>query len=203
MYLPKHFEVEDERTLWAFMRAHPFALLVTAPGGAPFATPLPLTVDEAGRALTGHVARANPQWRHLEADGCQALVVFSAEHALVSSRLYERGPQVPTWNYATVHAHARARLLSDDETAAQLGALMADFGHADDLRALPEDDLAGMRRGVVGFELAVTRLEGKFKLSQNKSPADRRRVAEALERGDALERGVAARMRALEPGGEP
>ncbi len=177
------------------MREFSFALLVTAPDGVPFASHLPFTVLEDARRLTTHVARGNAQWQHWDASR-EVLVVFQGEHALVSSRWYETAPNVPTWNYATVHAYATPRVMTDDELHAQLEALMTQHGHAQDMTELPMDYLERMRRGIVGVNLQVTRLEGKLKLSQNRSATDQARVAAKLETGIEGAQAIAARMRA-------
>jgi transcriptional regulator len=197
MYIPKHFAVTEEAPLWELMRQFNFALLISAPDGLPFASSLPFTPLESERKLTAHLARANPQWQHLE-HAKEVLVVFQAEHALVSSRWYESAPNVPTWNYATVHVYGQARLLDQAQTRAQLEALMMQHGHAPDMATLPEHYLEGMQKGIVGFELTNLRLEGKFKLSQNKNQTDQHNVIAALEQQGELERGVAARMRDVE-----
>jgi transcriptional regulator len=196
MYIPKLNEVTDDPTLWALMRKFNFALLISNDGtGVPFATPVPFTMDEGRRVLRTHIARANPQWKHLEPER-EVLVVFQAEHALISPRWYESSPQVPTWNYATVHAYGRPRILDAAELRAQLGALMDHHAHTDDMHDLPEEFVDRLQNGIVGIEVTVTRLEGKFKLSQNKSERDQRNVIEHLEAQGKLEQGMAARMKA-------
>lgn len=193
MYIPKHFVVTESAPLWELMRQFNFALLVTAPDGVPFASSIPFTLLEPENKLTAHLAKANPQWQHFES-AKEVLVVFQAEHALVSSRWYESAPNVPTWNYATVHAYGKVRLLSETQTRAQLEALMAQHGHAPDMAELGEKYLEGMQKGIVGFEVFDLRLEGKFKLSQNKTLQDQQNVVAELEQQGELERGVAARM---------
>ena len=196
MYIPKLNEVTDEPTLWALMREFNFALLISSDAaGVPFATPVPFTMDESKRVLRTHIAKANPQWKHLEPDR-DVLVVFQAEHALISPRWYESSPQVPTWNYATVHAYGRPRILEFAELRAQLGALMDHHAHTDHMRDLPEEFVDRLQNGIVGIEVAVMKLEGKFKLSQNKSEQDQRNVIQHLDQQGELERGVAARMQA-------
>ena len=194
MYIPAYSSMTDSDA-WALMRDHAFALLVTAPDGVPFATSVPFTVLEESGTLLTHVSIANPQWRHLQAD-LEVLIIFQAEHAFVSSRWYESAPQVPTWNYATVHAYAKPRILEPGELHAQLEGLMAAHGHAADMTALSADYLERMQNGIVGIGLEVTRLEGKQKLSQNRTIADQRGAVAQLEMQGELERGVAARMRA-------
>ncbi len=194
MYIPKFNQVTDEPILWALMREFNFALLISSHNDVPFATPVPFTQDESTRTLRTHVAKANPQWQHLSPDR-DALIVFQAEHALISPRWYEQAKNVPTWNYATVHAYAKPRILEPEELRAQLTALMARHAHTDHMESLPEDYLAGMQNGIVGLEFTDVRLEGKFKLSQNKSVQDQKNVVAELDRQGELERGIAERMR--------
>jgi transcriptional regulator len=198
MYIPKFNEVTEEAPLWDLMREFNFAMLITAPDGIPFATSIPFTPLENTRKLTAHVARANPQWQHLET-AKEVLVVFQAEHALISSRWYEKHPNVPTWNYATVHVYGKPRLLNADETRAQLIALMEQHGHGTDMTSLSEKYKTGMQNELVGFEIDITRLEGKFKLSQNRSKQDQQNVIAKLEQQGELERRIAGRMTELQP----
>ena len=198
MYIPAYSSMTEDDA-WALMREFPFALLVTAPDGVPFATSVPFTVLEESSKLLTHVAIANPQWRHLQPD-LEVLIIFRAEHAFVSSRWYESQPNVPTWNYAIVHAYAKPRILEPEELHAQLEGLMHSYGHAADMTALPADYVDRMQKGIVGIGLDVTRLEGKQKLSQNRTAADQHGVVAQLETQGELEQAVAARMRAnLEP----
>jgi transcriptional regulator len=192
MYIPKHNAVTEETQLWELMRQFNFALLITAPEGVPFATSIPFTPLEETRTLSAHVARANPQWQHLE-NAKEVLVVFQAEHALISNRWYEK-TDVPTWNYATVHAYGTARILNETETRTQLEALMQHHGHETEMSKYSPKYLEGLQKALVGFEIAITRLEGKFKLSQNRSEQDQKNVIAQLEQQGELERGIATRM---------
>ena len=208
MYVPKHFEVTDTAWCHALMRAQSFALMITADDtGAPFATHLPILVDERRGplgTLRGHVARANPHWRHLAA-GRPTLVVFSGPHAYVSPSWYATHPAVPTWNYVAVHASGTGALVEDAE---QVRTLLADLVHvyespgpeAWSFEALPADYVAGMQRGIVAFEIPIARLEGKAKLSQNRDAVDRGRTREALAASDdPVARAVAALMAGTPP----
>jgi transcriptional regulator len=192
MYIPKHNAVSQETQLWELMRQFNFALLITAPDSVPFATSIPFTPLEEQRTLSAHMAKANPQWQHLET-AKEVLVVFQAEHALISSRWYEQ-TDVPTWNYATVHAYGTARILDTTETRAQLEALMQQHGHETEMDKYSPKFLEAMQNALVGFEIKITRLEGKFKLSQNRSAVDQKSVITQLEQQGELEQGIAARM---------
>jgi transcriptional regulator len=149
--------------------------------------------------LLGHVARANAQWQALEGAD-HVLAVFQGPHAYISPSWYEQHPSVPTWNYAAVHASGRARLMDEAELHELLMRLSSTYEagreNAWRMSDLPAAYVDSMLKMIVGFELVVERLEGKFKLSQNR-PAEVARVIAALEREG--ETGVAALMRAAAP----
>jgi transcriptional regulator len=207
MYVPRAFAESDLAELHASMRAHPFATLVSAAGGAPFASHLPLLLDEASGGLgtlLGHVARPNPHAAAFD-DRTPALAIFHGPHAYVSPRWYAGGPNVPTWNYVAVHASGVGALV---EEAERVKALLADLvrvyenagGTAWSFESLPDDYVAGMQRGIVAFEIPIERLEGKAKLSQNRDAVDQGRTREALAAtGDPLARAVAAMMAGAPP----
>ena len=203
LYIPAHFRIEDRAALVDFMRANAFATLVSGAAGAMNVSHIPFVIEaDPGGAvrLLGHVARANPHWRALEA-GDAAAVIFQGPHAYVSPSWYEHHPAVPTWNYAVVHAHGRAHLMDDAGLRALLERLSSDYeaGRPSPwrMRDLAPDYVAAMLRAIVGFTLEVERVEGKFKLSQNRPGADAERVAEALEAEG--EGALAALMRAHPP----
>lgn len=203
MYIPRHNRVEDDGPLFALMERFSFATLVTVHDGAPLATHLPFVLERdrgARGTLHGHMARANEQWRSF-ASGAEALVIFQAEHAYVSPTWYEDQPSVPTWNYMVVHAYGAPRIVEESGQATASLRQLVDkhergFAEPWAMEMLPEAYIAKMIRGIVAFEIPITRLEGKFKLSQNRSVEDRRRVVESLAASDdATERGVADAMR--------
>ncbi len=185
MYIPAAFHVEEREELLAFMRAHNFATLVGMVEGRLFATHLPLTIHDQGSdtpiLLRGHLAKANPQSGALEAG--ELLLLFQGAHAYVSPTNYEAQASVPTWNYTAVHAYGRA--IVQPETASQLVGLHAliethEPSYREQWESLPERYRTGMLGGLVAFEITVTHLEGKYKLSQNRSHADQERVAAHL-----------------------
>lgn len=188
MYVPAHFRVEDRAACHDLIAAHDFGLLVTTGAdGAPFATHLPFLLQrEEGQfgTLYAHMARANPQWRDF--GEAQVLAVFAGPHAYVSPSWYESAPNVPTWNYAAVHAYGRPEILDAAQTTALLVALGAKHEGASGWRveALPEAFRAGLQKGIVAFRVPIARLEGKWKMSQNKSNADRLGAAARLEASD-------------------
>jgi transcriptional regulator len=208
VYVPKHFQITDTPWCHALMRAQSFAAMVTADdAGAPFATHLPILLDDTRGelgTLRGHVARANPHWRYLAA-GRPTLVVFSGAHAYVSPSWYATHPAVPTWNYVAVHATGTGVLVEDAE---RVRALLADLvrvyetpgPEAWSFDALAADYVAGMQKGIVAFEIPIARLEGKAKLSQNRDAVDQGRTREALAASDdPVARAVAALMAGASP----
>jgi transcriptional regulator len=188
MYTPSKFKVEDAGKLAQFMTANSFATVIIEAEGKPFASHLPLLFEpgsaSAGKLL-GHMARANAQWRHFT-DGREVLVIFHGPHAYVSPRWYQTQVEVPTWNYAVVHAYGVPQVMTDDAQFESLLQRTIRFYEGDGPDAwpgqLPSDFTRDLMRAIVGFEIHITRLEGKFKLGQNRSPADRAGVYAALSR---------------------
>lgn len=197
MYVPAYTKHDNEADLLELMRQYPFATLVTAPEGQPFATHLPLLVhkEDDNLVLMSHMARANPQWQHFSTG--EALAIFHGPHALVNSTLYDSRPNVPTWNYAVVHAYGQAKMIEGEREREIAYRLVAE--HTPDMSPIPEDFERRLLAAVVTFELRVTRLESKFKLSQNKNAHDRANVIKALSVSDREhERATAKLMRGLE-----
>jgi transcriptional regulator len=196
VYLPPAFREDEPTKLIAFMRAHPFATLISVIEGAPFATHLPLSLEERGDELviTGHLAKPNVQWRGFDAG--ESLAIFSGPHAYISPSLYEKEESVPTWNYIAVHAYGRPAIFTyaqaPEKMQGMLEAMMQSFepSYLAQWETLTEKYRAGMMQGIVAFEMPVTRLEGKYKLSQNRSATDQASVAEHL--GQATDPEVAA-----------
>ncbi len=167
------------------MKANPFAIVVSSGENSPFATHVPVLVaeTEGGIHLRGHVARANPHWKMLEAER-ETLVIFHGPHAYVSPSLYESRESVPTWNYAAIHAYGRAHIITDPAPLTEiLLATITTFEQAylEQWQNLNKSFRAKMLGQIVGFEIPVDRLESKFKLSQNRPRADQARVIQALE----------------------
>ena len=184
MYIPKHFAEPSAEAIVDNVAAHEFALLVTSDGAGIEATHLPLHFEPGhglqGR-LIGHLARANPQARVL--DGRNVMAVFSGPHGYVSPRWYADAPAVPTWNYVAVHFYGTARTIEDPVRLREILLSLTRRYETDgswSMEKLPPQYLDGMLRCIVGVEIDVTRIDAKFKLSQNRSAEDRRRVVAAL-----------------------
>lgn len=184
MYIPNANRVDEQAELLAFMQAHSFATLVSLVQGELFATHLPLVIVTQGDQILvrGHLAKANPHWQEL-ATQREVLVIFQGPHAYISPSHYEKWESVPTWNYIAVHAYGSARLIQDEAgLLATLSELITatEAAYQQQWDSLPDKFRHGMLNGIVAFEIAVTRLEGKFKLSQNRPAGDHVRVASAL-----------------------
>lgn len=202
MYTPAFNSLENRALLLEGMRAWSFAILFTVDeSGVPIATHLPLVVCDEGThgVLGGHFARANPHWKSLA--GRETLVVFSGPHSYVSPSLYTDRQSVPTWNYIAIHATGTAKLVEDDAGKdALLRNLIAihEPAYAEQWKTLPQSYRASMLKNIVGFRIPITKIEGKFKLSQNRPDADRHNVRAAQEHGSPDERALAEWMSRLQ-----
>ena len=186
MYLPRYYAQEDTAKLFEFMKDNSFGILFSHTGDEPMASHLPFVIDEEGGdqgLILGHMAKANDQWRY--ADGQQVMVVFHGPHTYVSPTWYQEDEVVPTWNYVTVHATGifkpfedRTRMeesvsrLTDQHEASQPEPWQMDYSteYADQ-----------MFKRVVGFQIEITDLKGKWKLNQNHSEERRGRVSQQLK----------------------
>jgi transcriptional regulator len=198
MYTPKFNQVTDRATLVEAMRAYSFAILF-GPGidGSSMATHLPLLVKDEGEhgLLEGHFAFANQHWRGLA--GHETLVVFPGPHSYVSPSLYVEPLSVPTWNYIAIHAYGTLEVIEDAASKNHLvEELIAvhDPMYGDRWRAMSEGYRRTMLAGILGFRIPITRIEGKFKISQNRAEAERRNVRDAHAAGSDDERELARWM---------
>ncbi len=191
MYLPQHFHEDRPEVMHGLMRDYPLATLVTTGAAGLEANHVPLLLDaQAGEngVLRGHLARGNSVWRRID-PAAEALAVFIGPDAYVTPSWYPskkaHGKVVPTWNYAAVHVHGRLRAIDEP---AWLRSLLDDLTDAQErdrpvpwaIDDAPADFTDKMIRAVVGIELTITRLEGKWKVSQNRDPVDRSGVARGL-----------------------
>lgn len=195
MYRPPHFREDRLDVQHRFIRAHPLGMLVTAGRSGLLANPVPFLLDAAASpygTLKAHLARANPQWQDVES-GTEVLAIFQGADAYITPSWYEAkretGKVVPTWNYAVVQAYGRLTVFDDpgwirDQIAALTARQEAPFPAPWAVGDAPEDFISAQIRGIVGIAIEITRIEGKWKVSQNRSEADRQGVAEGL-RGQA------------------
>ncbi len=200
MYVPKINQIEDQETLLAYMRAYSFAPLATAGPAGLIATHLPFVVEAEGSRITllAHMAKANPQWRDF-AGGGDALAIFMQPHAYVSPRHYDSRQNVPTWNYVAVHAYGKPVLIEERAAKIDLQRKLIgqyDAGYLDQMAELSDSYLDARLAAIVSFSLAVTRVDARYKLSQDKNPAERERIAREFEAsGDSVAAETARLMR--------
>jgi len=187
MYIPKAFREDDINTLHNLIQEYSFATLITQHEGMPFATHLPFLLDtQRGPhgTLLAHMARANTQWHDFNSEQ-EVLTIFQGPHAYISPSWYEVELSVPTWNYAAVHAYGIPRLIENGEELYKLLKILIETHEAQFKNPwpfqLPDDYLQKMIRGIVGFEIEITRLEGKFKMSQNRTESERENVIASLQ----------------------
>jgi transcriptional regulator len=204
MYTPASFKVVDTAEIHADMRRHSFATLVTNGNGGMVASQLPILLDaNAGPhgKLLGHMARANQQWRDVQGE---SLVIFPGPHAYISPTWYQDAGTVPTWNYVTVHAYGTFRPIEDRNAVHSIlnrlvavyeGSMPQPWSYDPDAPVFDK-----MLREIVGFEIDITRLEGKHKLNQNHPVERRERVVRALQsRSDDDSKAIAKMMSAMLP----
>lgn len=201
MYRPTAFQEDNVDKLIAFMRANSFATLVSIVDGIPFASHIPLviTIQEGVVKLTGHLAKPNPQW---QAFGTfESLAIFTGAHAYISPALYEKRESVPTWNYIAVHAYGVPQIITLNDSRESMDRMIHETidtyeaNYQSHWHSLSNQFREGMMNGIVGFEMLVTRLEGKYKLSQNRSQADRQSVSKVLlQSSDPAARAVGYEM---------
>jgi transcriptional regulator len=205
MYSPKFNQVADRAILIEAMRAYPFAILFgpqsdSQPPAQLIATHLPLVLRDEGEhgLIEGHFAKANRHWQSLA--GRETLIVFSGPHSYVSPSLYVEPLSVPTWNYVAVHAYGALSLVEDEPGKAALlaGLIQAnDPAYAERWQAMPDGFRRTMLAGIVGFRIVISRIEGKFKISQNRAPDERLNVQAAHAAGTPDEQALAAWMARL------
>jgi transcriptional regulator len=207
MYSPTYNHIRDRAEALAFMRANNFAVLVAGDGAgehALTASHLPVLIEERpavggeGLVIVGHLAKSNPQWEQFFDQ--EVMVVFQGAHAYISPRWYAQTERVPTWNYAAVHAYGQVRGLTDrEEKYDAVAKLVAahDPVWLSAFQSLSTTYMDGMLQAIVAFEINVTHLETRWKLSQNRGRDEQLRIAAALDQSqDASARSLAALTRA-------
>lgn len=201
MYIPKPFNFEEEAEKIAFMKQYSFATIVTTKDGLPIATQLPFTITESegNLILTAHFAAANEQSKYIEDH--TSLVIFSAPHAYVSPVHYDKVESVPTWDYLSVHAYGKAKIVQEEEAkmkALEQMILFFEPGYLEQWNALSGKFKKGMMKGIVAFDLEVSDLQGQKKISQNKTERERARIADYLGKSeDSAEKAIADYIRKL------
>lgn len=180
MYLPPHFQQHDPAEIRRFMAENAFATVVTVVDGMPFASHIPLLLEDGEPLrLSGHLAKANPQWQHF-ADNPRVMVIFQGAHAYVSPTSYETAG-VPTWNYTAIHVYGRVSLIHEREALRDLVHHLSSRYEGQGENAWAPSYPDKMLDAIVGFTIDVDEVQAKYKLSQNRSQTDRENVANVLQ----------------------
>jgi transcriptional regulator len=202
MYRQAAFQEDDVDKLFAFMKANSFATLVSIVKGIPCASHIPLVVimQEDTIKLIGHLAKQNSQWQSFETS--ESLAIFTGAHAYISPSLYEKHESVPTWNYIAVHAYGVPTIITLKESAELMNKMIDgtintyEVDYLSHWHGLSDSFRDGMMNGIVGFEMTVTRLEGQYKLSQNRSQVEQQNVSnKLLQSSDSAARAVGEQMK--------
>ncbi|NUY81236.1 FMN-binding negative transcriptional regulator [Flavobacterium sp. MAH-1] len=199
MYIPKHNRFEDKDEIVAFMKRFGFATIVTVRDQVPLATHLPFIIESRNEdiVLVSHFAKANDQWKEVENDN--VLVIFTEPHAYISPSNYDRQREVPTWNYISVHAYGRGKIIEDPQSVIRLLENTIDnfeLSYRAQWDNFPDDFKHDMATGIVAFQIHVTDLQAKKKLSQNKTENERTKIIDSLSQSnDANERMIADYMK--------
>jgi len=187
MYIPDDNQMNNQAEIVDFMKRFSFALIITSKDAVPTATHLPflVRVEDDEIVLTSHFAKENPQWKDLENN--TALIVFSEPHAYISPKLYDKTLNVPTWNYLAVHAYGKSKIISESHAVmAVLNATVANYemGYKAQWEGLPEQYKVNMAKGIVAFDIVITDLQAKKKISQNKTEAEQHRIIDSLSKSE-------------------
>jgi transcriptional regulator len=199
MYIPKQYIENDDQKLYEFIKANSFGIIVSA-NKKLRGTHLPFVISKKdnGWILTSHMAKANPQWKEFE-NSEEVLIIFQGPHAYISPSFYEKKTNVPTWNYVAVHAYGTPKILnSEEESLKVLEAMILQYEeqYYSQWKTLPTDYVRNMVKEIVSFEISISTLEGKYKLSQNKTKKEQQNIIESFEKSDdSLISGVADLMK--------
>ncbi len=199
MYIPKFNRLTDRNEIVDFMKQFSFAYIITAKNDLPVATPLPflIKVKDEQIILSSHFAKANDHWKDIE--NKDILVIFSEPHAYISPVNYTKELNVPTWNYISIHAYGKGKLIAESEKVAEILESTIDnyeSAYRQQWDNFPEEYKSKMTKGIVAFEIVVTEVKAKKKLSQNRSEEEKQRIIESLnESEDSNERHIATFMK--------
>jgi len=201
MYIPGFNTFPDKQEVISFMQKYSFGTIITSVDNLPVATHLPFLIEEKDGQIiiSSHFAKANPQ--ALDVNGNTNLIIFTEPHAYISPKNYEKEAEVPTWNYIAVHAYGKARLLNGEQEHLNLLERTIknyEAGYFSQWQNLPDVYKSKMIKGIVGFEIIVTDLQAKRKLSQNRSEVEKENIIYSLsESPSESERKIAQYMSSL------
>jgi transcriptional regulator len=198
MFTPKIYQKNDPAFIQDFIRKNGFGILISQAEGKIWATHIPIMLSEDGSKLSGHISKANKQWKDFES-GSEVLAIFSGPHTYISSSWYDH-QNVPTWNYQAVHVYGTIRIIESDELYESLKHLVDKYEQASEnpvsMETMTAEYVRREMKGVVGFEVAITRIESTSKLSQNRDDKNHERIVNELEkRGDVGSKEIAGLMK--------
>lgn len=197
MYIPSYYRNNDLSEIMAFIRKNSFATLITNGNKNPEATHIPVELVEQndGEAfLQGHLSRANPQWRTFSVNNL-VLAIFQGPHTYVSSSWYNH-MNVPTWNYMSVHVYGKIKIIDGDDLYKSLKELVDRYEVISEkparMEEMPEEMVNKYMKGIVGFQIQIEKIEGKWKLSQNRNNEDHQNIIKQLEKLGETNAGLVA-----------
>ncbi|CAD2074136.1 protease synthase and sporulation protein PAI 2 [Phocicoccus schoeneichii] len=190
MFIPKHFKVTDFDEIKGFIQSNSFGIVVTTKQGKPIATHLPLELHKQGDNyyITGHMAYANPQWKTIEVENENVLVIYQGPHAYISSSWYKH-ENVPTWNYQSVHIYGTASIMSEQELEEDLRLLLQKYERHRKNAVLWEKlspQTKKQIKGIVGFKIKIEEVQAAYKLSQNRNDEDYHNIIDKLNEEEDL-----------------
>ncbi|NVN18633.1 FMN-binding negative transcriptional regulator [Muricauda sp. HICW] len=198
MYTPPHYSNNDIEEIKTFLKQNSFGILINIVDNKPWGTHIPLELETDGKGndvLVGHIAKANPQWKHFK-DESEVLCIFNGPHAYVSSSWYKE-EEVPTWNYIAVHVYGTLNILSEEETMASMHRLVDKY-EKDSKKPISLKNMSSKTlrqiKGVVGFQIKVSDIQATYKLSQTRSDDHQKIISELKERPDSGSQGIAGLM---------
>lgn len=182
MYTPRKFKPDDKAEVLDFIRTNSFGILVNQAEGKLWATHIPMLMDDKGEKLSGHISRANKQWKAFSS-GEEVMAIFQGSHAYISPSWYDH-KNVPTWNYIAAHVYGTINIIEGKELYESLGKLVntyeKEFEHPVDMEYIGEESVKKQMRGIVGFEIQITDIQAAYKLSQNRNDISYKEVVKQL-----------------------
>jgi transcriptional regulator len=185
MHIPKINLLEDKQEIIAFMKRFSFATIVTAENNFPIATHLPflVSIKDNSIVLSSHFAKANKQWENIEQEN--VLIIFSEPHSYISPKNYDKKLNVPTWNYISVHVYGRGKLILEPKKVIKLLESTIDsyeISYKKQWEELSSDYKTNMLKGIVGFEVVISDIQAKKKLSQDKTKSEQKKIIDSLSK---------------------
>ena len=202
MYVPKKFENDDASMVHQFIRENGFGILISRDADLINATHVPMLLSQDGTRLSGHLSKANPQWKNFQANR-EVLAIFNGPHAYISSSWYNH-ENVPTWNYIAVHVHGQISIIEGDALHASLKDMVDKYekhsGKPVSVERMSVEYVRKQMLGIVGFEIQISNMQAAYKLSQNRDQTNHNAIIHALEKRDQIhDKALAEEMKKHSP----